>query len=59
MEEHKGKKIAAEGRTDLRQLLKEYARMGYKAVHGRNGKDFEALWSAAFDADGAAEKPRV
>ena len=51
-------KIAAAGREDMTLLLKEYARLGYKAVHGRDGQDFEALWGKAFDGDRAEEKPR-
>ncbi len=48
--------ITAASREDLTELLKEYARAGYRAVHGQGDEDFEALWGQAFDADGAAGK---
>ena len=50
--------IAAAVREDLRLLLKEYARAGYKAVHGRENESFEGLWSQVFGVDGDEEQPR-
>jgi hypothetical protein len=45
------RQIAAVAREDITKLLKEYARAGYRAVHGQDDEDFEALWGQAFDAD--------
>jgi hypothetical protein len=36
-------RIAAAAREDVRLLLKEYARAGYKAVHERAGEGIEAI----------------
>ena len=44
-------RIEAAAREDLRLLLKEYARAGYKAVHGRDNQSFEAMWAQAFGAN--------
>ena len=39
-----GERITAAAREDLMLLLKEYARAGYEAVHGRLGEGFEQMW---------------
>lgn len=49
--------ITATAREDLTTLMKEYARVGYKAAHGQRDEGFEELWGRAFDADRAEEKP--
>ena len=51
-------RITAAAREDLTLLLKEYARAGYKAVHGRLGEGFEEMWDQAFGINGDEEKPR-
>ena len=50
--------ITTTAREDLTNLIKEYARTGYKAAHGKRDEDFEVLWGQAFDADRAEEEPR-
>jgi hypothetical protein len=50
--------ICALAREDIAQLLKEYARVGYKVAHGREDEDFEVLWGQIFDAARPEEKPR-
>ena len=50
--------ITAVAREDMARLLKKYARTGYKAVHGRDDEDFEAMWTQAFGPDPGEEKPR-
>lgn len=36
---------------DMRSLLKEYARVGYKQVHDGSDEGFEEFWYRAFHAD--------
>ena len=43
----------------MMRLVKEYARVGYKAVHGGRDEDFEVLWGQILDCDPAEEKPRA
>jgi len=50
-------RIAASAHEDLTLLLKEYARIGYRAAHGREGKGFEEMWRQAFGAGHEEEKP--
>ena len=50
--------ITTFAREDLTRLLKEYARAGHKAAHGRRDEEFEVLWSQVFDCDPDEEKPR-
>ena len=57
MTTHELERITAVAREDMARLLKEYARTGYKAVHGRGDEDFDAMWKQAFDPDPGEEKP--
>lgn len=50
--------LTATAREDLTRLIKEYARVGYKAAHGQRDEGFEELWGRAFNDDRAEEKPR-
>jgi hypothetical protein len=51
-------RIAATIREEKTRLLREYARIGYKAVHGQDDERFEALWSEAVGVGSDEEKPR-
>ena len=43
--------ILESARRDMRLLLKEYARLGYKNVHNSTDEGFEEFWYRAFHAD--------
>jgi hypothetical protein len=51
-------RITTAAREDITLLLKEYARVGYKAAHGQKDEEFEELWGRGFDDNRAEEKPR-
>ena len=51
--------LTAEAPEDLTQLIKEYARASYKALHGRAGEEFEELWSQVYDPDLTKRSPEI
>ena len=54
---HELERITTVAREDITLLLKEYARVGYRAVHGQKDGEFEELWGRGFDDNRAEEKP--
>jgi hypothetical protein len=45
---YEGMNIRAPGLEDMKALLKEYARSGYRLLHNYQETGFEELWSKTF-----------
>jgi hypothetical protein len=45
---YEGMNIRAQGLEDMKALLKEYARSGYRLLHNYQETGFEELWSNTF-----------
>jgi hypothetical protein len=48
--------IALEAHKDMVSLLKEYARTGYKQLHGGDDASFAELWRETFEAESGSAK---